>query len=189
MNLGVLHHLADPPRGLARLAAHMQPDGFLVLWLYGKHGRMRLNLNQQMIALLQKPGDGWRERVDIAKRALRGLPAKMLECHFSVADQKLEDDFPKAREWILEHDQWVADQFVHPVERTVDLDDVLQLLDGAGLTLDTWLGVSEDPARWAGNDELIRERIERLDHRDRLRFIDRLIKPNYYFLVARFSTR
>jgi 2-polyprenyl-3-methyl-5-hydroxy-6-metoxy-1,4-benzoquinol methylase len=49
---GVLIVMADPDAGLARLSAHTASDGRLVLWLYGSHGRYRLQLNQRLIALL-----------------------------------------------------------------------------------------------------------------------------------------
>lgn len=184
MNLGVLHHLADPPRGLARIVSHMKDDGFLVLWLYGKHGRYRLNLNQNMIGLLTRPEDDWKTRVDLAKRVLTTFPDKYIQCAFSVADQRLEDDFQKSREWILQHDQWVADQFVHPNERVVDMDDIYGLLDGVGLKLDLWLTVDEDPAKYTSDPE-IQGLIAKLSLDDRRRFIDRLIKPNDYFVIAR----
>jgi SAM-dependent methyltransferase len=184
MNLGVLHHLADPDRGLERLAAHLAEDGYLVLWLYGTHGRYRLNLNQRAFHLLFKSDEGWQERVALAKRALTGFSDDHLQCHFSVADQRIENDFSKARAWILEHDQWIADQFVHPAERTVDLDEIVRLLGRQGLVLDTWLGISNDPESYTA-DETLRARMAGLPRADLLRFIDLLIKPNYYFVVAR----
>lgn len=184
MNLGVLHHLADPAGGLARLAAHVADDGYLVLWLYGKHGRYRLNLNQKLIDLLATKDEDWRTRIDIAKRALVGFPDAMMSCHFSVADQKMEDDFSRAREWILKHDQWVADQFVHPHETVVDMDDILKLTAGIGFRVEEWFGVEQDASRYTPDPDL-QKRIDALEPDDRLRALDLLIKPNYYFVVAR----
>ena len=50
--IGVLHHTADMMEGIKRLKAHLADDGVLILWLYGKHGRYRLNLNQRFFDLL-----------------------------------------------------------------------------------------------------------------------------------------
>jgi SAM-dependent methyltransferase len=182
--MGVLHHLADPARGLARLREHLADDGYMVLWLYGGHGRYRLALNQQMIALLAREGEDWRARVDVARRVLTGFAPEHLACHFSVADKAIEDDFPRALAWVLQHDQWIADQFVHPTEHCVTMDNLLPALERSDLHLDAWIGVDEAPERITP-DPALQARLAGLSRTDRLRFIDLLLKPNYYLVVAR----
>lgn len=37
-SIGVIHHLSDPIAGLAALAATLEPDGRLAIWVYGREG-------------------------------------------------------------------------------------------------------------------------------------------------------
>ncbi len=44
VSTGVLHHMADPLVGLKALAGCLRPDGVMALMLYGKHGRIGVEL-------------------------------------------------------------------------------------------------------------------------------------------------
>ncbi len=74
LNIGVLHHLADMSRGIKNLVRHLDEQGYLVLWLYGKYGRFRLNLNQAMFRLLFQNVDSLGRKVELTRRALARTP-------------------------------------------------------------------------------------------------------------------
>jgi SAM-dependent methyltransferase len=58
-SVGVLHHTADPARGLKALADKLAPGGIMHIFVYGELGRWEITLMQEAIALLQgdKRGD------------------------------------------------------------------------------------------------------------------------------------
>jgi len=182
--IGVLHHLSDPLTGLKCLAKHLKPGGRMLLWLYGKHGRYRLNLNQRMFSILLGGVDSLSEKVALVKEALRCGPQGMLSCHFNVADSDIEDDWERSRDWVLDKDPWIVDQFLHYNELVVDIEDTLDLADGAGLELESWLGVEQDIGRYIDN-ETIKKEFQKLPQRDRLVALDMLVKPNYYTVVLK----
>ena len=69
--IGVLHHLSDMNKGLKNLKKHLKKDGFLILWLYGKDGRFKLNLNQRMFSTLFKNEKSLKKKVDLTKKILK----------------------------------------------------------------------------------------------------------------------
>ncbi len=183
ISFGVLHHMADMAGGLQNLTRYLRGDGYLVLWLYGKYGRFRLNLNQAMFRVLLKNVSPLSAKVALAKRALVSFPRPSVTCHFNVPRTEIEDDFEKALEFACENEAWLVDQFLHVKEEGVNIDDILTLFDQSGLRLTRWLSVSQDLASYTGDEELVRI-FRGLDGRDQLRVLDLLIKPNYYLVVA-----
>jgi SAM-dependent methyltransferase len=187
LSFGVLVAIADPLLALERLTAHLAPEGRLIVWVYGTHGRYRLRQNQRMLALLTRRTDDWHERMAIGKRALSNLPRKHLECVFSVPSQCMEESFSASFDWVLGNESWLADQFLHPNERTYELEGILGLFDRVGVHLDHWIGVDTDIAKYTSDAEL-QAWVRELPERDRLRFLDLLLKPADYFVVARRGT-
>lgn len=106
---GVLHHTADPRRGLGELARIVRPGGYVVIGLYNRYGRVAHG------------GVRWLSRhTPIGRRlAERGL-RRMLGSQFE------EDDAEKRRTW------W-ADQFAHPYESVHSASEVLRWFDETGL--------------------------------------------------------
>jgi SAM-dependent methyltransferase len=184
LSLGVLHHLADMAAGLGNLAWHLKDDGVVLLWLYGKYGRQRLNLNQRFFRILLQNEPDMAEKVRLAKAALGSLPQELIECRFNLPDSAAEDDFKAALAYVFRNEAWLVDQFLHVNEQTLALDDIFALLEGAGLILDEWIGVKSDLAAYTDNAELV-ARFERLAARDRLIAIDLLLKPSHYVIAAR----
>ncbi|MEI6065151.1 MAG: class I SAM-dependent methyltransferase, partial [Pseudanabaena sp. ELA748] len=64
-SVGVLHHTADPIRGIQALANKLAPSGLLHIFVYSELGRWEIRLMQQAIALLQ--GDKLGDYVDGVK--------------------------------------------------------------------------------------------------------------------------
>src|SRR5205807_5450464 len=52
LSLGVLHYLEDPVVGLKNLVARLAPDGVLLLYYYGKEGRLQLEQQRALLSLL-----------------------------------------------------------------------------------------------------------------------------------------
>jgi 2-polyprenyl-3-methyl-5-hydroxy-6-metoxy-1,4-benzoquinol methylase len=184
LSLGVLHHLADMPAGLDNLVRHLKDDGVLLLWLYGKYGRQRLNLNQRFFRILLQGAADMKEKVRLAKEALTSLPRELVECRFNVPDSGTENDFAAALDYVLQNDAWLVDQFLHVNEQTLAMDDVLALLEGTGLTLDEWIGADANLSAYTKNPELL-ALFDRLSGRDKLITIDLLLKPSHYVIAAR----
>jgi SAM-dependent methyltransferase len=174
--MGVLHHTAHMGRALANLARELAPDGRMLLWVYGRHGRYHHRLNRDLLALLLEDGLEPARQVELARDFARdtrdGQPLREL---YGFVPGNHD------REQVVLGDAWVADQFLHVNEQVVDLPELLDLLDGAGLALREWLG--ED----LSGSELppaLRRRLERLPSAERLKALDLLIKPPRYFVEA-----
>jgi SAM-dependent methyltransferase len=69
---GVLHHLADPEEGLRALRSVLRPDGAMLLMVYGRYGRIGIEMLQ---AYCQKLGVGTtRAEIDDLTAVLDVLP-------------------------------------------------------------------------------------------------------------------
>jgi SAM-dependent methyltransferase len=174
--MGVLHHTADMARALVNLAAGLAADGRLLLWVYGRHGRYLHDLNRRLLEMLLTAGDTPDARVSLAR-------AFALETGDGAPLQDLYGFVPGVheREQVVLQDAWIADQFLHVNERAVDLPELLDLLDGAGLVLEEWLGAG-DVRRL--RPAVLAERLAALPERQRLCAADLLLKPRRYFVTA-----
>ncbi|WP_110932786.1 class I SAM-dependent methyltransferase [Paenibacillus bouchesdurhonensis] len=179
MCIGVLHHLADMEKGLENIANLMHEDSYLILWLYGKHGRYRLNLNQQMLAVLLKNVESLSEQVAITKEVLEKANDGLMSCHFNVPNSKMEDDWEESLQFVIQEESWLVDQFLHYNEKVVDMMEIVELGNKCGLQLSKWIGVSEDIADYIPSEEVIRQ-FAVLEEDDQRFVLDRLLKPNYY---------
>lgn len=179
--LGVLHHVPDHDTTLDNLVRLLEPGGRLGLWMYGLHGRRAHALHQRFVRLLAGPdADG--EALERAGRAfVEGMGERYLPGSGVYTPVEADDG---AAAWLADHPGWLADQLFPAFERAVDLDTIFGLLDARSLELEHWLGVPEAAARWTEHPVLL-ERMESLDRRERLRSIECLLKPAYYFIVAR----
>jgi SAM-dependent methyltransferase len=176
--IGVLHHLPDMQTGLERLVDHLTEDGVILLWLYGKDGRFRLNLNQRFFSILLQRHEKLEDRIDIVKKVLTKANGKYVSCHFNVPYSEIEDDFSKSLEFIFEHPQWLVDQFLPATEIVVDMEDIITLAGNAKLQLLKWLNVNQDIAAYV-NDSDVAGAFSELNQRDKLLCLDLLLKPNY----------
>jgi SAM-dependent methyltransferase len=174
--LGVLHHTADMRQTLGNLAAALGSGGRLLLWVYGRHGRYHHDLNRRLLRLLLESGDDPDSRVALAR-------AFALETGDGAPLRDLYGFVPgsHAREQVVLQDAWIADQFLHVNECAVDMPELLDLLDGAGLVLDEWLGAGEVGRL---RPPVLAERLAALPERERLCAADLLLKPRRYFVTA-----
>ncbi|MDX2231191.1 MAG: class I SAM-dependent methyltransferase [Leptolyngbyaceae cyanobacterium bins.349] len=178
--VGVLHHTADPIRGIQRLATKLAPGGIMHIFVYAEKGRWEIKLMQQAIALLQgsKRGD-YRDGVKVGRQIFATLP----ENNRLVQREK--------ERWALENqrDENFADMYVHPQEIDYTIDTLFELIEASGLK---FIGFS-NPRSWQletliGKEPELIKRAETLSDRDRYRLIE-LLNPDavthYEFFLGR----
>lgn len=121
---GVLHHLADPATGLRELASVLAPEGALTLMVYAPFGRFGVSLIQSYCRLLGiRPEPD--EVADLVG-ALRELPVGHPMSRLLRETRDFHDD------------DALADALLNPRERSYTVDQLLELIDGAGLRFGRW---------------------------------------------------
>ena len=177
--VGVLHHLADPDRGLAALASKLAPGGILHIFVYAEIGRAEIRQMQAAIALLQGEQRGdYRDGVAVGREIFRQLPA----------DNRLRRR--EEERWALENhrDECFADMYVHPQEIDYNTETLFRWIDASSLT---FLGFSDrdrwQPDRLFGESDLLRNRFQSLSERQQYRLIE-LLDPeitHFEFFLGR----
>ncbi len=179
-SVGVLHHTADPIRGIQALANKLASGGLLHIFIYSELGRWEIRLMQEAIALLQ--GDQRSDYVDgvkVGREIFANLP---------------ETNCIRRREqerWASEnyHDACFADMYVHPQEIDYNVNTLFELIDASGLE---FLGFSNpqvwDLDRLIGKAPDLVERAKKLTERDRYRLLE-VLDPHtishYEFFLAK----
>jgi SAM-dependent methyltransferase len=178
--VGVLHHTADPIRGIQALAKKLAPGGIFHIFVYGELGRWEIQLMQKAIALLQgdRRGD-YTDGVQVGRQVFAALP---------------ENNRIKKREqdrWSLENhrDECFADMYVHPQEIDYSIPTLKELIQASGLD---FLGFS-NPKVWqldrlVGSNPELMNRAAHLDEWERYRLLE-LLDPDsithYEFFLGR----
>jgi SAM-dependent methyltransferase len=120
---GVLHHLLDPAAGLRALRAVLEPHGALHLMVYGRYGRLGIQMLQDYCRRL---GVGRSEEsIDDLLHTLGALPRSHPLGHLLSAP-----DFGRA--------DAVADALLNPRDRDYTVSEVFDLLDGAEMDFGRW---------------------------------------------------
>jgi SAM-dependent methyltransferase len=176
---GVLHHLEDIPRAFRQLTTLMEPNGYLLVWLYGRHGRYHHRLNQEFLRLL---GDSLPER---RRLALARSFVKYLGPAFAANSGFYSPcgSGAKGLQWLLDNPEWLVDQMVPGYESDVTMVDVLRLLEQNGLAMVKWLGMDLD-IRAHTASRAIASRFRQLTSEQQLIALDCLVKPSYYFVAV-----
>ena len=182
--IGVLHHLSDMEKGMQSLINHLSDDGYLIMWLYGKDGRFKLNLNQRMLSLLFQSEPSLKKKVTLTKKILESESNKYLECHFNVPESKIEDKWNEGVEFLLKNENWIVDQFLHYNEKVVDMRDIYNLIKTFNLEIFEWLGTSLDIKKYIPENSIV-SLFNDLSIKDKHLVLDDLLKPKYYFLVLK----
>ena len=100
---GVLHHTRDTKEAFKSIARLVKPDGFILIGLYNKYGRLFTNIRQFIFKITQ------------------GRFKEKLDSH--LADPTLSDGKRLA---------WFRDQYQHPHERKHTIGEVLEWFDEEG---------------------------------------------------------
>jgi SAM-dependent methyltransferase len=133
---GVLHHLADPAAGAAKLASLLEPDGGIGAMVYAPLGRTGVYpLQSALRALLaDRP---FLDQIAAAKEILGALPKTnwLLRNPF-VADHKVSD-------------AGLLDLLLPGIDRAYWADEVVALMEGAGLAARAFIEpIKYDPASY-----------------------------------------
>ena len=118
---GVLHHLADPVKGLRALRSVLRPGGSMDLMLYGRHGRATTLVIQELMRRLNTGATA-----EGAEKALRWTRALPPDHPFWNSTVPIKD---------LESHEGIADLLLNPRERSYSVDDIYRLLGQADLRL------------------------------------------------------
>jgi SAM-dependent methyltransferase len=129
---GVLHHLADPAAGLAALVGALAPDGGLGLMVYGRLGRTGVYEMQDLLRRVAGDGEP-KQRVQRARKLLTELPPT----NWLVRNPNLADHVEGG-------DAGLFDLLLHARDQAYSVEEVVALVDAAGLRLVTFI----EPARY-----------------------------------------
>ena len=152
---GVLHHLPDPPAGLAILAAALKDDGGMGLMVYGAFGRTGVYHLQAILRQLaaDEPDAA---RLDLARRLLKQLPPT----NWFARN-------PFLRDHLNVGDAGVYDLLLHSQDRAYTVPQLAELIASAGLAI---TGLIEpwryEPASYL-NDGALLKRLSSLDRLER----------------------
>jgi 2-polyprenyl-3-methyl-5-hydroxy-6-metoxy-1,4-benzoquinol methylase len=94
---GVLHHTKNPKEGFVRIVSLLKDNGYVVLGLYNRYGRLWTKLKKVIFRL------------------------KAFRSHSHLFDSKLKE----LRSETKKFDSWFNDQFQHPLESVHTFDEVL----------------------------------------------------------------
>ena len=125
VSTGVIHHLAEPERGLGALAGCLKPEGVVALMVYARYGRLGVEMLQSVFRELGLGQD--EPSLRTVREALDLLPPD----HPIASYRAIAPD--------LGSDEGVVDTFLHTREKTYTVDDCLDLVAGAGLAFGGFL--------------------------------------------------
>lgn len=123
--IGVLHHLADPAAGMQALAGCLRPDGVASVMLYGKYGRVGVDL---LASVFHDVGLGQDDSsLQVVRKTISLLPA----------DHPVRSYLKNSSD--LEADTSVVDTFLHGRQRGYTVEECIDLVTSAGLVFQEWL--------------------------------------------------
>jgi SAM-dependent methyltransferase len=126
VSTGVLHHTADPQVSLKALGRVLRQHGAIGLTLYAKYGRIGVEMLQSVFRDLELKQDEL--GVQMARETMALLPqGHSLQSYIDIEGEELA------------YDGAVVDTFLHGRDRSYSVDDILHLVDSAGLAFQGWL--------------------------------------------------
>ncbi len=142
---GVLHHLPDPPAGLAALKAQLAPQGGIGIMVYGRYGRAGVYPLQDALRQLTPEDEAPGERIAVAKTLLAELP---------------EGNEFRRNPFVGDHttgDAGLYDLLLHSQDRAYTVPELDALVTGAGLAVAAWIeSCRYDPLTYLKDPELRR---------------------------------
>jgi len=121
--------MADPDAGLLALRDVLEPEGVMILMLYGQAARVGVYMLQDAFRRMGLQADG--HGIEKVRSVLAELPQN------HCAQPYLQ----MAKE--LEHDTALVDTFLHPQDRAYTVPQLLEFLDAAGLEFQNWIDSAE----------------------------------------------
>jgi SAM-dependent methyltransferase len=178
---GVLHHLADPPAGLAALTGALAQDGGMGIMVYGGLGRTGVYPVQAMLRTLAAyapaPALTATTQLATARDLMKQLPAtNWLRRNPAIGDH------------LAGGDAGLADLLLHPRDRAYSVTELAGLARAAGLEIAAFIEPWRyDPASYLTDPGLL-HRLERLDAIARAAFAEQLagnLKRHIVYLVRK----
>jgi SAM-dependent methyltransferase len=124
VSTGVLHHMADPLTGLKALARTLRSDGVMALMLYGKYGRIGVEMLESVFRDMGLRQD--ERSVQIVKDTIAALPPA----------HPVHSYIERARD--LKEDAGLVDTFLHGRARNYTVDECIDFVNSAGLEFQGW---------------------------------------------------
>lgn len=180
ISTGVLHHIENADEAFSNLLSLLKQDGPIILWLYGRYGRMRHSLNQAFVQTLGKD-ESLDKREQIAAEFIDQLGRQFAK------DSGFYTPYGSGVEglnWLVKNRHWLADQMIPPYEYCYTMEEILSLFRTHGISLGKWLGMPIDLGSYTSSAILI-DQFEKLSFEERLIAIDYLAKPEYYFVSGK----
>lgn len=189
--MGVLHHLADPSRGIRNLVRHLPDHGILFLYVYGLHGSHERMRRKQIISTLLGPnGADFNRGIQVVNDL--GFDPFMYGWNLNVSDEKTKeslcvDSYLNVHECLFE-----TDSLIHLIKDS-GLDGFMTFgltVDQSGYLFDSRLdappeiGLPRTELTMKLPTPLLVEAYERLDLRERYRLMDLLYRPNGYTVIG-----
>lgn len=174
--LGVVHHLPNPAEGLANLAGLLAEDGVMLLYFYGRLGRVGYCRRQELVSLLAPDEENLDARFQAVKQLgfLRKPPG-------GVRGLVLRSLGVKADEMVYSR---AMDDYANANEKQYSATELVDLLAEAGLEVVRWFrGIPERASDMLPKD--VAARIESLPERERLHAMDLALSPAQYTVGVR----
>jgi SAM-dependent methyltransferase len=122
---GVIHHLAEPLAGLKALAGCLRPHGVVAALTYARYGRIGVELLESVFRDIGLSQDA--TAIQTVKDTIAALPpTHPLRGYLSIAPD-------------LHSDAALVDTFLHGRARSYTVDEIVDLVDSAGLAFQGWL--------------------------------------------------
>ena len=115
--IGVLHHLADPQKGLAALTSVLAPDGAMAIMVYGQYGRHAIYPMQETFRLLLKNVPNKADKITYARDVFTQLPHSNW---YQFSKNCFSADFA--------HDNSFYDLLLHPQDRAYTIPELYDFI-------------------------------------------------------------
>lgn len=137
VSTGVLHHMADPAAGMKALGSCLRRDGVLAVHLYGRYGRLGVDMVESIFRDLGLGLDA--PSIEAAGKIILSLPPNhLVHSHLKAAAGSVIPPVEDVSA-LFEAVSWVADTFLHGRQRTYTVEDCIDLVASAGLIFQGWL--------------------------------------------------
>ena len=189
--MGVLHHLADPQRGLSNLVRHLSDDGIIFLYVYGSHGsHERMRRKQIVSMLLGREPSAFEHGIQIVKDL--EFDSSMYGWNLNIEGESTKDSL-------------FVDSYLNVHECLFESETLFKLIQGSGLDGFMTYGITVDGSGYLFETRLqatqqiplhrtemakklptplLAESYENLNLRERYRLLDLLYQPNGYTLIG-----
>jgi len=177
--LGVLHHTANMEVVLLNLYKSLENNGELYLWIYGKHGRYKHALNMQLLGMLLNTKPKPADKIKLAREFVFN------KGNLAPLDDLLGEN-NKPHRAILNDPVWIADQFLNPSEKLLDMKTLSELTFKSGFNIEHVVDMEGNIPDYFSSEQL-NKRFGRLDRIQKLIASDLILKPERYFVILKKS--